>query len=66
VLAELAGKLYTVEIIDELAQRAVQRLKQEGYTNVEVRVEMVISAGRSTRRSKKSSLRRRLTSYHLR
>ena len=38
VLAELAGKLYTVEIIDELAQRAVQRLKQEGYTNVEVRV----------------------------
>jgi len=38
VLAELAGKMYTVEIIDELAQRAVQRLKQEGYTNVEVRV----------------------------
>jgi protein-L-isoaspartate(D-aspartate) O-methyltransferase len=38
VLAELAGKVYTVEIIDELAQRAVQRLKQEGYTNVEVRV----------------------------
>jgi protein-L-isoaspartate(D-aspartate) O-methyltransferase len=37
VLAELAGKVYTVEIIDELAQRAVQRLKQ-GYTNVEVRV----------------------------
>ena len=38
MLAELAGKMYTVEIIDELAQRAVQRLKQEGYTNVEVRV----------------------------
>ena len=38
VLAELAGKVYTVEIIDELAQRAVQRLKREGYTNVEVRV----------------------------
>src|SRR5580700_10318000 len=38
VLAELAGRVYTVEIIDELAQRAVQRLKQEGYTNVEVRV----------------------------
>jgi protein-L-isoaspartate(D-aspartate) O-methyltransferase len=35
VLAELAGKVYTVEIIDELAQRAVQRLKREGYTNVE-------------------------------
>jgi protein-L-isoaspartate(D-aspartate) O-methyltransferase len=38
VLAELASSVYTVEIIDELAQRAVQRLKQEGYTNVEVRV----------------------------
>jgi protein-L-isoaspartate(D-aspartate) O-methyltransferase len=36
VLAELAGRVYTVEIIDELAQRAVQRLK--GYTNIEVRV----------------------------
>jgi len=38
VLAELASKIYTVEIIDELARPAVQRLKQEGYTNVEVRV----------------------------
>ena len=38
VLAELAGRVYTVEIIDELAQRAVQRLKQEGCTSVEVRV----------------------------
>src|SRR6516165_12680546 len=39
VLAELSGKVYTVEIIDELAQQAEQRLKREGYTNVEVRVE---------------------------
>src|ERR1700722_9880321 len=38
VLAELAGRVYTVELIDELAQRAVQRLKREGYTNTEVRV----------------------------
>ena len=38
VLAELAGRIYSVEIIDDLAQRAVQRLKREGYTNVEVRV----------------------------
>jgi protein-L-isoaspartate(D-aspartate) O-methyltransferase len=38
VLAELADRVYTVEIIDELAQRAVQRLKREGYTNVEVRI----------------------------
>jgi protein-L-isoaspartate(D-aspartate) O-methyltransferase len=33
-----AGRVYSVEIIDELAQRAIQRLKRQGYTNVEVRV----------------------------
>jgi protein-L-isoaspartate(D-aspartate) O-methyltransferase len=38
VLAELAGRVYSVEIIDELAQRAIQRLKRQGYTNVKVRV----------------------------
>jgi protein-L-isoaspartate(D-aspartate) O-methyltransferase len=38
VLAELAGRVYSVEIIDELGQRAVQRLKRVGYTNIEVRV----------------------------
>lgn len=38
VLAELAGSVYTVEIIDELAQRAVPRLKREGYTNIELQV----------------------------
>jgi protein-L-isoaspartate(D-aspartate) O-methyltransferase len=38
VLAELSGKVYSVEIIDELAQQAVQRLKRQDYTNVEVRV----------------------------
>jgi protein-L-isoaspartate(D-aspartate) O-methyltransferase len=38
VLAELAGRVYSLEIIDELAQRAAQRLKRQGYTNVEVRV----------------------------
>jgi len=38
VLAELAGRVYSVEIIDELAQRAAQRLSRQGYTNVEVRV----------------------------
>jgi protein-L-isoaspartate(D-aspartate) O-methyltransferase len=36
VLAELVGTVYTVEIIDDLAQRAVQRLKREGYTNIKV------------------------------
>jgi len=38
VLAELAGRVYSVEIIDELAQRAIRRLKQQGYTKVEVRI----------------------------
>jgi protein-L-isoaspartate(D-aspartate) O-methyltransferase len=38
MLAELAGRVYSVEIIDELAQRAIRRLKQQGYTNVEVRI----------------------------
>ena len=51
VLAELVGRVYTVELIDELAQRAVQRLKREGYTNVEVRVGNGYLAGLSTLRS---------------
>src|SRR6516165_4688566 len=38
VLAELASRVYSVEIIDELAQRAIRRLKQQSYTNVEVRI----------------------------
>src|SRR5262249_3689316 len=38
VLAEVVGRVYSVEIIDELAQRAMQRLEQQGYANVEVRM----------------------------
>jgi protein-L-isoaspartate(D-aspartate) O-methyltransferase len=38
VLAELAGRVYSVEIIEELAQQAVQRLTREGYTNIDVHV----------------------------
>ena len=38
VLAELGRSVYSIEIIDELAQRAIQRLKRQGYSNVEVRV----------------------------
>ena len=38
VLAELAGRVYSVEIIEELAQPAVQRLKREGYSNIAVKV----------------------------
>jgi protein-L-isoaspartate(D-aspartate) O-methyltransferase len=38
VLAELAGKVYSVEVIEELAEAAVQRLKRQRYTNVAIRV----------------------------
>ncbi len=37
VLARLVAKVYTVEIIDELARRAAADLKRLGYTNVFVR-----------------------------
>jgi protein-L-isoaspartate(D-aspartate) O-methyltransferase len=37
VLAELVAKVYTVEIIDDLAKRAAADLKRLGYTNVYVR-----------------------------
>jgi len=38
VLAELAHKVYSVEIIEALAQQAAKRLSRDGYTNVEVKV----------------------------
>lgn len=38
ILAELAKRVYTVEIIEELAQGAERRLKRLGYENVEVGV----------------------------
>jgi protein-L-isoaspartate(D-aspartate) O-methyltransferase len=38
ILAELARQVYTVEIIEELAQGAERRLKRLGYENVEIRV----------------------------
>jgi protein-L-isoaspartate(D-aspartate) O-methyltransferase len=38
VLAELVKQVYTVDIIEELAQGAERRLKRLGYGNVEVRV----------------------------
>ena len=37
VLAEVAGRVYTVEIIPELARAARERLHRLGYRNVEVR-----------------------------
>lgn len=36
VLAEIVDKVYTIEIIDELAKTASERLKKLGYNNVEV------------------------------
>jgi len=38
VLAELSRRVHSVEIIEELARRATQRLKRQGYANVEIRV----------------------------
>ena len=38
VLAGLVAEVYTIEIVDELAQRAAADLKRLGYTNVHVRV----------------------------
>lgn len=37
VLSELVGRVYSVEIIPELAEEAAARLKRLGYENVEVR-----------------------------
>ena len=34
ILAELARKVYSIEIIEELGQQAKQRLRRRGYTNV--------------------------------
>jgi protein-L-isoaspartate(D-aspartate) O-methyltransferase len=38
VLAELAGRVWSVEVVEELALAAEGRLRQLGYANVEVRV----------------------------
>jgi protein-L-isoaspartate(D-aspartate) O-methyltransferase len=38
ILAELAKKVYSVEIIEELATQAKQRLSRLGYTNIVLRI----------------------------
>jgi len=38
ILAELARKVYSVEIIEELATQAQRRLNRQGYTNIECRI----------------------------
>lgn len=37
ILAELVRQVYSLEIVDELAQTAAQRLQRLGYENIEVR-----------------------------
>ena len=37
ILAEIVDSVYTIEIVDPLAQKAKRRLKNMGYTNVKVR-----------------------------
>jgi len=38
ILAQLARKVYSIELIEELAQQAKQRLRQQGCNNVELRI----------------------------
>jgi len=38
ILAQLARKVYSIEIIEELGQQAQQRLRREGCTNVEFKI----------------------------
>jgi protein-L-isoaspartate(D-aspartate) O-methyltransferase len=38
VLAELVGRVYTLEIIEPLAQRAAEQLKALDYANIQTRV----------------------------
>jgi len=38
VLAELAERIYSIEVVPELAHQAAERLARLGYANVEVRV----------------------------
>jgi protein-L-isoaspartate(D-aspartate) O-methyltransferase len=38
ILARLAHKVYSVEIIEELGQKAKQRLRQQGCSNVELKI----------------------------
>jgi protein-L-isoaspartate(D-aspartate) O-methyltransferase len=38
VLAELVGKVYTIEIVEPLGRRAMQLLDQLGYRNIDVRI----------------------------
>ena len=38
ILAHLAHKVYSIEIVEELGREAKRRLRQQGYTNIELRI----------------------------
>jgi len=38
VLAQLAAKVYSIEVVEELARQAKQRLQRQGCSNVELRI----------------------------
>ena len=38
ILAQLARKVYSIEIIEELGRQAKQRLQQQGCTNIELKI----------------------------
>jgi protein-L-isoaspartate(D-aspartate) O-methyltransferase len=38
ILAELADRVFSIEIIEELAHQARHRLARQGYTNVEIKI----------------------------
>jgi protein-L-isoaspartate(D-aspartate) O-methyltransferase len=38
ILAQLAKKIYSIEIIEELGEQAAKRLRREGCTNVELKI----------------------------
>jgi protein-L-isoaspartate(D-aspartate) O-methyltransferase len=38
ILAELAGTVYSVELNEDLAKSSEQRLKRQGYTNIQLRI----------------------------
>jgi protein-L-isoaspartate(D-aspartate) O-methyltransferase len=38
ILGQLAQKVYSIEIIEELGQQAKERLHRQGYTNIELKI----------------------------
>jgi protein-L-isoaspartate(D-aspartate) O-methyltransferase len=48
ILAQLARRVYSVEIIEELCQATKQRLRRQGYSNVELKIANGYHVGQST------------------